>query len=268
MHGLSLAYRIDRSRLSRELAEVVRELPPDDEALAFIEAWRARPHGTLASLALSTLARFVSEYDAHATLGMYPMHLLSTAQWRALVGTGERLLDVGAGAGFVTARAEPLFRTIVTTETSQPMARRLRARGYRCYARDIAETPLDEEAPFDVVSLLDVLDRCAAPRTLLAAATRALAPSGRLMVAVPLPLRPHVHVAGGTVDPEELLLPSSLDGEKLSWERAASALAEHVLAPLGLVATTISRVPYLSRGDARASVYALDDVVIVARREA
>ena len=166
----------------------------------------------------------------------------------------------------VTSTNSLARQAIVTTETSLAMARRLRARGYACYVRDIAQAPLDEEAPFDVVALLDVLDRCASPRTLLAAATRALAPGGRLIVAVPLPLRPHVHVAGGTVDPEELLLPSSLDAEKLSWERAASALAAHVLTPLGLVATSLSRVPYLSRGDAGAPVYALDDAVLVARR--
>jgi hypothetical protein len=42
------------------------------------------------------------------------------------------LLDVGAGDGGVTSRLAPFFSTVVCTEVSTQMCRRLRQRGYRC----------------------------------------------------------------------------------------------------------------------------------------
>jgi hypothetical protein len=72
----------------------------------------------------------LSDYDANALLDFYAMHLLSTAQWHALLGPHAhgRLLDVGAGSGDVTASLAPLFDAVTTTEASRGMARRLRVR--------------------------------------------------------------------------------------------------------------------------------------------
>jgi hypothetical protein len=51
-----------------------------------------------------------------------------------------------------------------------------------------------------------------------------------------------------------------------SWERSVTALVANVLEPLGLELETVSRVPYLCRGDAARPLYVLDDALVVCRK--
>jgi SAM-dependent methyltransferase len=256
-----LRYDCDRNRLAPFLRDRFVELAEDDETRAFL-ARVQQPHGRVITATRSLLASFVSDYDANALLGAYPMHVLSTAQWETLLGgrPGGRLLDIGAGNGEVTAAAAPCFDEVATTETSAGMARRLRARGFASHEVDLSTAAPAGLGRFDVVSLLNVLDRCARPLSLLDRARTLLAPMGRLVVAVPLPLECHVHVAGHTVDPEELLPPAVG-----AWEDAVSLLVERVFVAAGMDVLALTRVPYLCRGDTRAPLYVLDDAVIVAR---
>jgi len=254
---------IDRSALPPALSERVVELDDREASAAFLA--RASPHGALRGLARRVLSAFVSDYDANAMLGMYAMHVLGTEAWRVLLSAGgvglpaQRLVDVGAGDGGVTATLAPLFARVETTETSRAMARRLRARGFACHVADLAEGVPGSLAPgADVVAMLHVLDRCARPRTLLRACRALLAPHGRLVLAVPLPLSPHVHVAGGTVDAEESL--PSVDGP---FERCVASLVADVVAPAKLRVTALARASYLSQGDPGAPHYTLDDALLV-----
>ncbi|MDQ3034543.1 MAG: methyltransferase-like protein 9, partial [Myxococcota bacterium] len=197
-------------------------------------------------------------------LGMHPMFLAGTATWRALLGAehiGGALLDVGAGRGDVTATLAPLFDAVVATETSAPMIRRLRARGYDAQRIDLAREALTPERTFRATSLLHVLDRCARPRSLLGAAVARTEPGGRVIVACPLPARPHVDVGGTTVDPDE---PLPIDGE--SFEDALASLVERLLRPACLEVERWTRTTYLARGDRDAPLHALDDVIVIARR--
>ena len=111
-----------------------------------------------------------------------------------------------------------------------------------------------------MVTLLNVIDRTPRPLTLLERCRDLLAPGGRLVVATPLPLAPHVHVGPRTVDPEELL-----PRDKRSFEHAASTLASTVFLGLGLEVQAWCRAPYLSRGDGRIPAYVLDDAIFVLR---
>ena len=95
-------------------------LGPDAEDRRWEEA--QRPHSAVAAFARSLLRRTMSDFDANGLLGMHPMRLLGTSQWRALFAHAERsprstLLDVGAGDGGVTATLAPLFHEVVATET-------------------------------------------------------------------------------------------------------------------------------------------------------
>jgi SAM-dependent methyltransferase len=237
----------------------------DEEKSLWLETKAARPHGAFATSLHRTLRKFASDYDVDAWLDMHEMFLLGTKAWQQLLGTeriGGALLDIGAGRGDVTAKLAPLFDEVVATETSAPMARKLRARGYRVHSIDLATHELPQPRQFQTVALLNVLDRCARPRTLLEKAITHLAPDGRIILASPLPARPHVDVGGYTVDPDE---PFLADGER--FEDALASLVHLVLAPLGLAVEAWTRTEYLARGDRDCPRHVLDDVVLVARKD-
>jgi SAM-dependent methyltransferase len=254
-HGSDLPSRLEARRVRLR----------DPEAEAFREKCLARPHGVMTMMVRRTLARFISDYDANGILGTHDMHLLGAGAWRTMLERagwvppeGARLLDVGAGDGQVTAPLARLFAEVVTTEVSPPMVRRLRARGYRCHAVDLAHTNLPEEDPFHAVALLNVLDRTDRPLSLLARARNLVARDGCVLLAAPFPLSPHVHVGPRTVDPDE-----PLPHEKRSWEAAVAAFVRDAVEPAGLEVRALARVPYLCRGDHRHPVFELDDAVMV-----
>ena len=228
------------------------------EAIGVIAAAR---HGRVRSFLHRALRPVLSDFDINGLLRTHRMHLLTTTQWQQLLGRGTQgsLLDIGAGSGDVTAALAPLFGEVVTTETSRMMARRLRDRGFACQAIDMAREP-PAGGPFDVVTCLNVIDRCASPRSLLEQARDALAPDGRLVVAVALPYDPFYYAGGRTLDPLE-----RLDLAARKWEGGVTKLAE-VLGKLGLEIDALCRAPYLSSGDDRRALYALDDVVAVTGR--
>jgi SAM-dependent methyltransferase len=190
------------------------------------------------------------------------MQLLPTGAWRRLLAgrSGGRLLDVGAGSGDVTTQLAPCFEHVEVTEVSRGMAKRLRRRGFRCHEIDLTERPL-AAAAFDAVSLLNVLDRCQKPKTLLDNCLAALTPGGTFIVALALPYSPFYFAGPSTPEPEERL--ECDPGPAGSWEDAARRLIERDLLPLGLTLERFARAPYLSAGDSRRELYELDDVVLV-----
>jgi SAM-dependent methyltransferase len=239
-------------------------LPIDAEWLNEVAALAQRRHGVLRTYA-QRLARFyLSDFDANALTGMYRMQLLPTGAWQRLLPgparTAGRLLDVGAGSGDVTAQLAPCFEEVEVTEVSRGMAKRLRQRGFRCHESDLTEGPLGAST-FDAVSLLNVLDRCRRPKTLLDNCLAALRPGGTFIVALALPYSPFYFAGPTTPDPEERL--DCDPGPDGSWEDGARRLIERDLLPLGLTLERFARAPYLSAGDSRRELYELDDVVLV-----
>lgn len=260
---LELPYDCDARELPSELAQRFVKLSLGLEGQSYLaDALATRP-GKGKTLLHRALKTWVSDFDADGLLDMYPMHLLGTSEWRTLLGErpGQRHLDVGAGAGHVTSKISPLFDETVTTETSRVMARKLRRRGFRCFESDVAETGAPEPS-YDVITCLNVLDRCPRPKSLLAAIRRALAPGGRLVLAVPLPLSAFFYDGPTSRDQRERLEVSGA-----GWERSAALLVENVLDPAGFTIETISRVPYLCRGDSQQRLYVLDDVVLMCKEK-
>jgi SAM-dependent methyltransferase len=206
----------------------------------------------------------MSDFDANGLLGMYPMHLLGTEQWRALLpwAEGARHLDVGAGSGDVTRTLRPLTSETVTTETSRVMARNLRRQGFRCFESDLARTSVPEP-PYGLITCLNVIDRCARPVTLLERLARALSPGGTLVIATPFPFDPFVYDGSRSLSQDEKLDIDAAGPQ--AWERSVSKLAAHVRARLGLSVEALSRVPYLCQGDADKALYVLDDALLVCR---
>jgi SAM-dependent methyltransferase len=259
--NLDLRFECELALLGPDLAGRFISLGPDAALDGYLAT--ARRASAIRSCAHALSLRLMSDFDADALLGMYTMHLLSTAQWQRLLGahaTG-RLLDVGAGSGDVTAQLAPLFSQVCTTELSRGMARVLRRRGFACQLIDAAEVEPDA-TPFDVVACLNVIDRCPYPRSLLARLSRAVRDGGRLVLAVPLPYTPHFYAGPTSLDPIE-----TLPIESRRWEHAARELSERVLAPLGLSVESLCRAPYLSSGGRHRRFHVLDDAVFICRRE-
>jgi SAM-dependent methyltransferase len=140
------------------------------------------------------------------------------------------------------------------------MARKLTKRGVRCHAVDLTQTTLPGSA-FGAVSLLNVLDRCQKPRTLLKNCLAALEPGGIFIVALALPYRPFYFAGPTTPDPLERL--ECDPGASGTWEDGARRFIERDLLPLGLTLERFARAPYLSAGDSARELYELDDVVVV-----
>jgi SAM-dependent methyltransferase len=244
----------------------------DAEGEAFLAKTLERHHSRASYWVHRALTLFLSDFDANALLGMYPVFLLSTPGAQRLVEAarpggldGARWLDIGAGSGDVTTRIAPLAESVHCSETSRHMARRLRQRGFVCWRGRAGEgepgDPLLEEPPFDVVSLFNVIDRAPRPRSLLQAVARRLPSRGLLLVATPLPFAPFYYQGPVTRDPLEKL---NVSAE--SWEDAAGELWRNELAPLGLTLRVITRLPYLSGGDAQYPAYILDDALLVCEK--
>lgn len=258
----SLQYRVDLARLPGVLRPLFVELDADESTRSWIEAVRARPNGRFKTLLRDLAMVFVSYYDANGLTNSFQDRLLSTAQWQRLLGRGgARLLDVGAGDGEVTGQIAPLFTEVVTTETSRPMVRHLRRKGYAAHHCDIAFEPIDEPGSFDVVALQNVIDRTTHPLRLIESAFQMLSPAGRLVLAVPLPLSPVVYIGTAWVEPAEPLPVGAPD-----FESAVAAFYEQVLVPCGCRVTAWTRAPYLCSGTAQEPVEVLDDVIFVLER--
>jgi SAM-dependent methyltransferase len=270
-----LEYGVRTTLLPPDLARSFVQLRRDDEGTEFLRACSST--STAARLAQSTAAAALrtslSLTDANALVGRGAMHVLSTEQARLLLRRpGEQcegvLLDVGAGDGGVTSRLAPLFQHVVATEASAPMARRLQQRSFALALHTLETTAagLRAAAPaslaepvnralcegFDVVALLNVLDRCDKPLTLLRALRELLrAGSGRLLLAVVLPFRPFVEDGAARRPPSERLdLPPDA-----SFELSLCGLWA-ALSPLGFALESVTRAPYLSDGDTNCPVCA------------
>ena len=259
--GVWLRYECDRARLGSSFRAHFDPLKIDAAARTFVSDAFADPAGPIRTRIFQSMRTLLSDYDAYGLLDMYGMHLLSDAQARELLAAHAdgTLLDVGAGNGAVTQVLAPMFAEVCATEASRVLRRRLRQRGFKVLQQDLSMSPaLDLKA--NAIACLNVIDRCARPRSLLTHLRSMLAPAGRLLLSVPLPLRPHVHIGARTADPEE-----SLPSSQNTWELDATALADELLVPLGFQVERLSRLPYLSRGDATTPLYVLDAAVLILR---
>ena len=176
--------------------------------------------------------------------------------------------------GNVTQNLSTLFRRVVTTEVSLPMCKRLRNRGWECIQTDLPSRKNINHETFDVVSLLNVLDRCDRPRTLLQRIRELLKPQGRLLLAVVLPFCPFVESGVRKLQPRELLplrgglcpcsQPPIASKRYPSFETCVSHMIQDVLVPAGYDVESVSRVPYLCKGGRySAPYYVLQDAIFV-----
>ena len=231
-----------------------------------------------------------SRTDASAAFMGGSLHVITEAQLRKLLAAVEAkppstssLLDIGAGTGSVTAIFAAALNVaasrVVGLEASAPLQRRLRAHGYAA-AQSLDDATVLRAQPFGAVALLNILDRCDEPRSVLADASSRLSQSADslLFVAVVLPFCSKVyegktgHLYHSRPPRDPLRLPwrfrcrtgpaFGLVGSPSFGEHAAAfAAAAFDSLPLRVVSWT--RLPYLSTGDLHASHYYLPCALFV-----
>ncbi|KAM3859362.1 LOW QUALITY PROTEIN: protein-L-histidine N-pros-methyltransferase [Diretmus argenteus] len=211
---------------------------------------------------LSTvLSPLVSRTSINGLLGRGAMFVFSGKQFQKLLRVdpewrAERLLDLGAGDGGVTAVMAAHFREVYTTEVSPPMKWHLQRRNYKLLGVDEWQrTGLQ----YDLISCLNLLDRCDAPLDLLRDMRRSLVPgTGRVVLAAVLPFQPYVEIGGRWQRPKERLRVKGA-----TWEEQVTNLSAEVFRAAGFEVEAVTRLPYLCEGDMYQDYYVLDDAVFV-----
>jgi 2-polyprenyl-3-methyl-5-hydroxy-6-metoxy-1,4-benzoquinol methylase len=158
-----------------------------------------------------------------------------------MVGTGNRVLEVGCSAGHVTRHLVARGNTVVGVEPDAEAAKLAEAFAERVHVADIDRTPLSqlERGPFDVIVLGDVLEHLRDPGLALDDAATLLTPGGRFVISVPnvahIDVRMMLLGGGWTYKDDGLL-----DRTHLRWFTQQSL--RDLLAEAGFVATAVERV--------------------------
>ncbi|KAJ8413712.1 hypothetical protein AAFF_G00082190 [Aldrovandia affinis] len=203
----------------------------------------------------------ISRTSINGFLGRGSMFVFSRDQFRRLLKIspdwkGHRLLDLGAGDGGVTDVMGSHFREVYATEVSTPMKWHLHKKNYRVLSLDGWQ---DAGFQYDLISCLNLLDRCDQPLALLRDIRRSLVPgTGRLLLAAVVPFQPYVEVGGKWERPKEYL---KVKGK--TWEEQVTSLSSQVFQEVGFEVEAVTRLPYLCEGDMYKDYYMLDDAVFV-----
>ncbi|KAM5152041.1 protein-L-histidine N-pros-methyltransferase [Mantella aurantiaca] len=210
----------------------------------------------------SVFSMFMSRTSINGLLGRGSMFVFSPEQFQRLLKISpdwksQRLLDLGAGDGEVTKVMSPHFEEIYVTEMSQTMIWQLQKKKYRVLNIDEWQRTGFQ---YDVISCLNLLDRCHQPVSLLKEMRSVLEPTrGRVILALVLPFHPYVENGGKWEKPSEVM---QVNGTM--WEEQVNSLAD-VFQEAGFAVETFTRVPYLCEGDMYNDYYVLDDAVFVLR---
>ncbi|KPI90414.1 putative DREV methyltransferase [Leptomonas seymouri] len=281
----ALIYEPNMTAVSVKLKELFEPSFCDPETSEFLI--KSREMSLWKLMVSDFLSLFLSRTTAHGLVGRGGMFVYSNAQIRRLLRPPhtpasaplppsfqfESLLDIGAGDGGVTAKMEPLFRTVYATEFSASMRWRLRRRGYEVLPH---ETPfvIDPAAQsvvrryFDVIACNNVLDRADQPQTLLRDMRDSLKPGGFLVLAVVLPWCPFVEDGPLQKAPSEKL---PMEGGECckgaTYEASTTKLFENVLIPMGFELVRWTRLPYLCEGNLRNEYALLNDAVFVLQKK-
>ncbi|XP_004622939.2 methyltransferase-like protein 9 [Octodon degus] len=215
------------------------------------------------SFVSSVFSLFMSRTSINGLLGRGSMFVFSPDQFQRLLKINpdwktHRLLDLGAGDGEVTKIMSPHFEEIYATELSETMIWQLQKKKYRVLGINEWQ---NTGFQYDVISCLNLLDRCDQPLTLLKDIRSVLEPTrGRVVLALVLPFHPYVENVGGKWEkPSETL---EIKGQ--SWEEQVNSLPE-VFRKAGFAVEALTRLPYLCEGDMYNDYYVLDDAVFVLR---
>jgi len=265
-------YYVDTSKIQDQenIASKFVQLNEDEATTAFIKHSFEQSDWLFTqlyyNLAKSLLSWFYCQTDINGILARGSMFVFSREQFLLLTSnisspqfnsgsTLPALLDLGAGDGRPTTSLSAFFDQTFVTEVSSPM-RKL------CSARGFSVLELDEWAreanKYDVISALNLFDRCDKPVTILKDIHYSLKSTGLLVVALVLPFRPYVESVPSHKPSERM----AISGE--SFEEQVET-AVKVFEDEGFHLERWSRVPYLCEGDLNKPIYHLNNGLFVFR---
>ncbi|KAF0683144.1 Aste57867_24832 [Aphanomyces stellatus] len=269
-----LMYSVNLDKVGDNLRSKFVPSDCDDETTEFLDScFQTSLYNVGVSMLSTVLNLFYSVTDTNGMLGRGQMFVFSRAQAARLLNfpnghCGGKLLDIGAGDGNVTAKLATFVDTVHATEVSQPMVRALNAKGFHAiHTTDLSHPDIVVNGPYDLISLLNVLDRADTPLTLLRQIHELLAPNGVVLIAVVLPFSSFVEVGTQKLPPSEILpMKGGLCADGDSFEDAARIMTERVFGPSGFDVHAFSRVPYLCRGDISQPYYVLYDALFTLKK--
>lgn len=218
LHNDNMLEKIDLGSLYRmqelpEYQKMFLRFEPDENTIAWLE----RSKGISGNLWLQIwfivakccLSFFMSQTDLNGVLSRGSMFILSENQLVAMLlrggfkasANGPKVLDIGAGDGQCTLRVQSALRQIEgsanlphihVTETSWIMRKRLDKLDNFTV---LEVSDVRQLRDLDLVTCLNVLDRCADPHQMLEDIHNILSPSGRAMFALVLPYSHYVETS-------------------------------------------------------------------------
>jgi len=274
-----------RELLHEEYRNVFHEFHEDEETTDFIQQSQDKsdnfPLQLMHSLTSSVLTFFMARtsgsnnflqlksvffyskeiiFLANGLIGRGRMFVFSTAQFKTLLDLNENpsqslssLLDIGAGDGSITARMAGIFKQVYATEMSSIMQWRLSNYGYT-----VLDVDQWGDLKFDVITCLNVLDRCEKPLSLLKNIREHLNPiGGCVIISLVLPFKPYFEYNNDHNPNESIRLNGQFAEEQIN------ELIIQVFRPLGFRLKKLARLPYLCEGDMDRSYYFLSDYIFV-----
>jgi len=211
---------------------------------------------------------FMTQTSINGFLGRGSMFVFSSEQFARIYDDlpaikakeNTSFLDLGAGDGKVTEVIAQFFTETHATEISPVMRRLLAKKNYKIL--DVDKWHEDPDQKYDLISCLNLLDRCEKPLTMLSQMKAKLKPDGKILMALVLPFNQYVetNVVNETNSHKPV---ESLRLSGNNFEEQMVSLTENLLLPNGLELVKWTRLPYLCEGDLDLSFYWLHDSVMV-----
>lgn len=261
-------YQVDLSRIDPSIAVKFMKMSYDNETDQFIQNCYRKSEWLFTHLfnavARAFLSLFLTSTSVNGLLKRGSMFVFSGSQFSLLYDeiasiksdSNSILLDLGSGDGCVTSIMAQHFHQTYCTEVSPVMKKILLKNGYKLLD---ADKWAENDLSFDLISCLNLLDRCEKPMTTMKLMRRKVKPNGRVLIAIVLPLNQFVEASTDHI-PKEIL---PLTGADL--EEQVESFIKEVVQPNGFDLVSWTKLPYLSEGDLELSYYWLIDILFLLR---
>lgn len=268
-------------------------MEPDDLTLGWLDKAKSLSSNLWLQLwhtvAKTFLKMFMSQTDVNGMLKRGSMFILSEKQFHKLLSAGGfelskfltshnshnviDILDIGAGDGEITTNilnsvmslsqkqgAAHIQPRVYTTESSWTMRNRLEKLKFNVVEeiKQVVNVPL--------IACLNVLDRCIDPHEILQDMYNALAPDGRVLIALVLPYSHYCEFNTSHMPLRPLMDHWPDKARQFSFE-AETVVFFEMLERMGFRVESWTKAPYLCEGDLHQSFYWLVDLVVVLSKQ-